>query len=117
MPAHCQWFSCSPKMMIAPISVHNGPVERMGVTIDIGRCLIAKNEKIHDPTTIMDLMKIINWTLAPLNGINRPMSFIISGLVADNMMKGAKQMPAVKEEMNNTGITALFETESFLKMS
>ena len=117
VPVHCMIVRCSEKINIAPNNVQIGPVARIGDTMVNGRCLTAKNVKIHELVTITDLMKKNPCSLSGAGGINKMLLFNKPGKYVDKMTNGRKMVEEVRVEKKSTGSTALLFSESFLKTS
>ena len=108
---------CSEKINMAPNSVQIGPVARIGETMVNGRCLTAKNVKIHEAVTITDFKKKKPCCLIGAGGIKRPLLLNTSGQKVDTITNGMKIVAEVRVEKKSTGSTALLFRESFLKTS
>ena len=108
---------CSENTKIAPNNIQIGPVALIGDTIVKGRCLTAKNIKIHELVTITDLRKKYPCCSSGAGGINKMLLFNKSGKYADINNKGRKTVAEVSVEKKSTGITALLLSASFLKTS
>lgn len=117
MPSHCQVFSTSPKIIRAPVKVQSGPVALIGVTIEIGRFLSAKNENIHEPTTIIAFIKTMQCSPIPIGATYKPADESSLGINRDKIRGIEKQTEPVRAEKNKTGMTAFLFKESFLKTS
>jgi hypothetical protein len=93
-----------------------GAVARMGETMEMGKCFIAKKAKIHDVCTIQLFIKIRICTRAPENGTkNNEVSAITP--FCESSIKGSIIHRAVADEMSITGKTALCDKDIFLKIS
>lgn len=57
--------------MMAPKSVHIGPVARIGATNVIGRCFRAKNENIQEVSTITDFKNICRCSIVEIFGMKK----------------------------------------------
>lgn len=109
--------SVSPKKVNAPSNVQSGAVERIGEPMVNGRCLKAKKVHIHELTTSMDFRNINFWTSYPENGTKKKLPANCSFKKVDKRINGKKMMALVNVEKNNTGNTALFSSDFFLKIS
>ena len=61
-PSHCIGEGRSCIATVAMSIVHNGLLARIGAAIDIGRCLSAKEAKIHEVPAMIALRN--NWPCA-----------------------------------------------------
>lgn len=102
---------------MAPNNVHIGADDRIGATMEIGRYFMAKNEKIHDESTMILLMNMRNCVCAPENGTKKIESCNVSGESAEIAIKGIKKQSDVAEEMSITSNTTLPLTDIFLNIS
>ena len=71
IPAHCKIVNCSLYITTAPISVQNGLVALMGVTMVIGRFFKAKYARIHEVPTMTALVKKCRWARSVCGGMNQ----------------------------------------------
>jgi len=88
----------------------------MGETMEIGKCFMAKNAKIHDVCTMQLFMKIRICTRPPENGTKNREVLAIAPFCESNI-SGSITHSAVADEINITGNTALCDSDCFLKIS
>ena len=116
-PIHCNIFSLSPKISIAPTSTMTGLVALMGPTMVSGRCFIPKYPRIQELSTIM-LFNIIHFcTSQPPAGatLNMLPSKVVPFDESTTRGRNIREQNSVFRK--RTGITAFPLSDFFLNVS
>ena len=117
MPAHCKIVNCSLYISTAPISVQNGLVALIGVTIVIGRFFNAKYARIHEVPTMTALAKKCRCASSVCGGMNQIFEEAYSGARIDVVRLGKKMREPLKVAKKSTGMTALLFKDHFFATS
>ena len=116
-PTHCSGFGRSCMKTVAIEIVHSGLLARIGAAIDIGKCLRAKDAKIHELPAMIAFENNCPCAVHDSAATLRVSNGIESIDVRDKITNGSQINADVITLKNSTGGTAFSRTDTFLAIS